>query len=111
VVADAAQCRGTAVIGAAHEHRQHHYILAIEPIAVRPAVAFSMIGCGRTRGYELLASGELKSFLDGNSRRILVQSIKDYISRKLSDPATAVMKVTPDGRKRKADHARQGAKA
>ena len=85
--------------------------ITVEPIAVRPAGAFAMLGCAKTRGYQLIASGELKSFLDGNSRRILVQSIKDYIARKLADPATATMKPTPDGRKRKAGHAHQGAKA
>jgi hypothetical protein len=45
--------------------------ITIEPVAVRPAVAFAMIGCGRTRGYELLGTGELQSFLDGNSRRTI----------------------------------------
>ena len=85
--------------------------ISIEPIAVRPSVPFAMLGCAKTRGYELINSGELQSFLDGNSRRILVQSIRDYIARKLADPATATMKRTPDGRKRKAGHAHQGAKA
>ena len=78
--------------------------ITVEPIAVRPAVAFAMLGCAKTRGYQLIASGELKSFLDGNSRRILVQSIKDYVSRRLADPTTAVMKPTPDGRKRRKPH-------
>ena len=78
--------------------------ISIEPIAVRPSVAFAMLGVRKTRGYQLINSGELQSFLDGNSRRILVQSIKDYVSRRLADPTTAVMKPTPDGRKRRKPH-------
>jgi hypothetical protein len=55
-----------------------------EPIAVRPAQAWRMLGCGVTRGYQLLNNGELDSFLDGNSRRITVASIHAYIQRKLA---------------------------
>jgi hypothetical protein len=40
-----------------------------------------MLGCGHSRGYELLRSGELESFLDGASRKIVVESIKAYIAR------------------------------
>ena len=78
--------------------------ISTEAICVRPSVAFAMLGVRKTRGYQLINSGELQSFLDGNSRRILVQSIKDYVSRRLADPTTAVMKPTPDGRKRRKPH-------
>jgi hypothetical protein len=43
-----------------------------------------MLGCGNTRGYELLAAGELDSFLDGRSRKITVASIHAYVARRLS---------------------------
>ena len=33
----------------------------IEPLVVKAKVAWKMLGCGNTRGYELLASGELDS--------------------------------------------------
>jgi hypothetical protein len=47
-----------------------------------------MLGCGNTRGYELLAAGELASFRDGKSRKIVVSSIRDYIARQLAaEPA------------------------
>jgi hypothetical protein len=46
-----------------------------------------MLGCGNTRGYELLAAGELESFLDGRSRKITVESINRYIARRLGKSA------------------------
>jgi len=60
----------------------------IEPLLVRPRTAWRLLGCGNTRGYELLAAGELESFLDGRSRKITVDSIRRYIARRL-DATTA----------------------
>jgi hypothetical protein len=54
-----------------------------EPLVVKPKVAWRMLACGNTRGYELLAAGELQSFLDGRSRKIIVASIHRYIARRL----------------------------
>src|SRR5262249_23422067 len=41
----------------------------IEPLAVSPRVAWHLLGCGNTHGYELLDAGELESYRDGRSRR------------------------------------------
>jgi hypothetical protein len=38
-----------------------------EPLVVKPKVAWRMLACSNTRGYELLAAGELESFKDGRS--------------------------------------------
>jgi hypothetical protein len=57
---------------------------AVEPLLVRPRDAWRMLGCGNTRGYALLAAGELVSFLDGRARKITVESIHQYIARKLA---------------------------
>jgi hypothetical protein len=46
-----------------------------------------MLACGNTRGYQLLAAGELESFLDGRSRKITVESIYRYIARRLGKSA------------------------
>jgi hypothetical protein len=54
------------------------------PLLVKPNVAWKMLSCGNTRGYELLAAGELDSFLDGRSRKITVESIRRYISCRLA---------------------------
>jgi hypothetical protein len=43
-----------------------------------------MLACGNTRLYELLTSRELESFLDGRSRKITVESIRGYITRRLT---------------------------
>jgi hypothetical protein len=55
----------------------------IEALLVRPRTAWKMLGCGNTRGYELLAAGELDSFRDGGARKITVESIHRYIERHL----------------------------
>jgi excisionase family DNA binding protein len=54
------------------------------PLAVKPKKACQLLDCGNTRLYELLAQGELVSFKDGNSRKILVTSIRDYIDRRVA---------------------------
>jgi hypothetical protein len=54
------------------------------PLVVKPKVAWKMLACSNTRGYQLLAAGEIISFLDGRSRKIPVASIRDYIERQLA---------------------------
>ena len=44
-----------------------------ERLVVSPRRARHMLDCGNTRLYELLAAGELDSFLDGRSRKITVE--------------------------------------
>ncbi len=62
--------------------------LEIEPLVVKPRVAWKLLSCGNTRGYELLQSGELESFLDGSSRKITMASIYRYIERRLAQGAS-----------------------
>ena len=59
----------------------------IEPLLVRPRIAWRMLGCGNTYGYALLARGELQSFRDGRSRKITIESIHRYIARQLGNSA------------------------
>jgi excisionase family DNA binding protein len=56
----------------------------VEPLAVRPSIAWRLLDCGNTHGYELLAAGELESYQDGRSRRITMRSIKAYIARRVA---------------------------
>jgi hypothetical protein len=56
------------------------------PLVVKPKIAWRMLNCSNTRGYELLAAGELDSFRDGRSRKITVDSIRAYIARRLALP-------------------------
>jgi hypothetical protein len=60
----------------------------LKPLLVKPKAAWRMLACGNTRGYELLAAGELESFLDGHSRKITVESIHRYIERRLREQQT-----------------------
>jgi hypothetical protein len=55
------------------------------PLVVRPARAMVMLDCGFTQLYELLNSGELKSYREGKSRKIIVKSIYDLIERRLRE--------------------------
>ena len=41
----------------------------VGPLVVKPKVAWQMLSCSNTRGYELLAAGALDSFRDGRSRK------------------------------------------
>ena len=44
-----------------------------------------MLDCGTTRLYQLLAAGELESFLDGRSRKITVASIRRFVEKRLAN--------------------------
>jgi predicted aminopeptidase len=59
--------------------------LEIKPLAVKAKVARRLLGCGNTRFYELLGSGELQSYLDGRSRMVVLASIKERIARQVAE--------------------------
>jgi hypothetical protein len=56
----------------------------LDPLVVSPKVAWKMLACGNTRGYELLAAGELENYKDGRSRKITLASIKALVARRLA---------------------------
>jgi excisionase family DNA binding protein len=57
----------------------------LEPLVVRPRVAWRLLDCGNAYGYRLIAAGELESYRDGRARKITVESIHAYIKRRLAD--------------------------
>jgi hypothetical protein len=59
----------------------------IAPLVTSPKVARVLIDCSMTRLYELLNSGEISSYRDGKSRKIIVSSLKDLIERRLREEA------------------------
>jgi hypothetical protein len=67
------------IMGIARRHG-----LGVQPLVVKPKRACQIIDCGNTRLYELLAAGELESFLDGRSRKITVASLNRYVERRLA---------------------------
>jgi hypothetical protein len=64
----------------------------VRPLVVGTAEAGRLGGWGKTKVFELIAAGELDSYLDGRVRRITLQSIEARITRKLQEakanPAT-----------------------
>jgi hypothetical protein len=70
------------------------------PLVVKPKIAWKMLACSNTRGYELLSAGELESFLDGRSRKIIVASIHGFIARRLAAQREAPAPQTRRGRGR-----------
>lgn len=61
----------------------------LEPLAVTPREACRLLSIGNTRLYELIAAGELESYLDGRARRITMESIRARVARLLAAGGTA----------------------
>ena len=57
----------------------------IEPICVRINDAARMIGIGRTKLYELIATGELETVKIGNATRVTTASLHGLIDRQRVD--------------------------
>lgn len=53
-----------------------------EPICVRVNEAARMIGVGRTKLYELIAAGEVKTVKLGKATRITTASLQDLVRRR-----------------------------
>jgi hypothetical protein len=91
----------TAMPRAPNRHNRGPTLQEVEPFAVRPSIAWRLLDCGNTHGYELLAAGKLDSYLDGRSRRITMLSIKEYIASRLaSNRATTGSPIEPPRRRR-----------
>jgi hypothetical protein len=58
-----------------------------DQISATPNETCRALRIGTTRLYSLMSSGELKSYKEGKSRRILVASIKAYVIKLLTDAA------------------------
>jgi hypothetical protein len=66
-----------------------------ERLVVSPRRARHLLDTGNTRLYELLAAGELDSFLEGRSRKITVDSIQRFIGRRLAEEQHRKAKYEP----------------
>lgn len=62
---------------------------AIDPdqLVATPNQAMKALVVGRSTLYSLINAGELESYTEGRSRRILVSSIHAYIERRLASEA------------------------
>jgi len=54
---------------------------SVEPICVKVNEAARMIGVGRTKLYELIASGEIEAIKLGKSTRITTASLRELVMR------------------------------
>ena len=59
----------------------------MDRLLLRPIEAAEVIGVGRSKVYELLATGELPSIRVGSSIRIPVESLRDWIAQQLAATA------------------------
>jgi hypothetical protein len=55
-----------------------------DALVVPPKGACRMLSCSITRLYELLNSREIESYRDGKSRKVVVASIRSYVSRQIA---------------------------
>jgi predicted DNA-binding transcriptional regulator AlpA len=55
-----------------------------QPIVASPNQAMTALGIGRAKLYEKINAGELESYVDGGSRKILWDSIRAFINRQLA---------------------------
>jgi excisionase family DNA binding protein len=57
------------------------------PLVASPNQAMTALGIGRAKLYEKINAGELESYVDGGSRKILWDSIHAFIKRRLAEEA------------------------
>jgi excisionase family DNA binding protein len=57
----------------------------VERLMYKPAEAFQLAGIGRSKGYQLLASGEWPKVKIGRSIRIPAEALREWINRKLTE--------------------------
>lgn len=55
----------------------------MDPLAIPPKQAFAALGVGVTKGYELIATGDLETFKIGRATRVTTESIRAYVARQL----------------------------
>jgi excisionase family DNA binding protein len=61
----------------------------MDKLLLRPIEAAEAIGIGRSKIYELLASGELPSIRIGGSVRVPVEALRAWIARQVAEPREA----------------------
>ena len=55
----------------------------MDKLLLRPAEAAEAIGIGRSKVYELLASGELPSIRVGSSIRVPADGLREWVARQV----------------------------
>ena len=55
-----------------------------EHLAVPAKIGFEMIGVSHTRGYQLIAERQIESYTDGRARKLVVESLKNYVAQRVA---------------------------
>lgn len=63
--------------------------MELNPLAIPPKAAFDALSIGVTKGYELIASGDLETFKVGRATRVTTESIRAYMQRQLEQRQAA----------------------
>lgn len=61
----------------------------MEPLGMKPQDAFAAIPCGKTKGWELVARGELQSYKVDGATRITTESVRQYVERQINKQQAA----------------------
>ena len=61
----------------------------VTPLLLRPEEAAEALGIGRSKLYELLASGQIGSIKVGRARRVLVTSLQDFVRHEYRSQSNA----------------------
>ena len=56
-------------------------------VAYRPAEVGEALGVSRSKAYELIASGAIRSILVGNSRRVPAECLRQFVEQQLEASA------------------------
>ena len=67
----------------------HSTPVNVTPLVVSPEAAAQLLGIRISMLYALMRQGELENYSCGRARRIVLQSIHDYIARRLADTAAS----------------------
>ena len=76
----------------------------MERLLLRPAEVAQTLGIGRTKVYELLATGEIPSIKIGNRPRVPVDALERWIQAQLDPEDTdnePIVKVVPEHKGRR----------
>lgn len=62
----------------------------MDKLLLRPVEAAELIGVGRSKVYELIASGEIPSIRIGSSVRVPLESLREWIGARVRRPEAPV---------------------
>ena len=71
--------------------------MVAERLAFRVPEVGELVGIGRSKAYQLVASGEIPSIRIGRAVRVPAQALKDYLARKQAEAEGEQHPVAAEG--------------